>query len=61
MAELQKETINNMYKKGRADAIDEFVNECVKFEDLTFNKEHIQIIKMIAEQLKVGGESEQSI
>ena len=55
MAELPQETINNIYKKGRADVINEFVNECVKFEDLTFNKEHIQIIKMIAEQLKEGG------
>lgn len=52
MAELPQETINNIYKKGKADGIDEFVKECVEFEDLTFNKEHIQRIKMIAEQLK---------
>ena len=39
-------------KRQRADAIDEFVNECVKFEDLTFDREHIRRIKLIAEQLK---------
>lgn len=39
-------------KEIRADVIEEFVNECVKFEDLTFDREHIRRVKMIAEQLK---------
>ena len=54
MAELQQETINNMYKKGRADAIDDFVNAC-KSNSLcqTFGLRQSDIEK-IAEQLKAG-------
>ena len=58
MAELPQETINNIYKKGRADAIDDFVNACK--EDIlcqTFGL-HINGIERIAEQLKAGVENE---
>ncbi len=39
-------------KQIRDKAIDSFVNECVRFEDLTFNKAQIERIKRVAEQLK---------
>ena len=43
---------NEIVAEIRADAIDEFVNECIEYEDLTFENEHIERIKKIAEQLK---------
>lgn len=36
-------------------AIDDFVKECICYEHLTFEQEHIERIQVIAEQLKVGG------
>ena len=45
-------SVEEAYQQSRIDAIDEFVKECVKFEDLTFDEGHIHRIKMIAEQLK---------
>ena len=52
LKEYRKIKAQPFYDKGWTDAIDEFVKECVKFEDLTFDKGHIHRIKMIAEQLK---------
>ena len=45
---------NKQYNK----AIDDFVKECIFYEHLTFEQEHIERIQAIAEQLKVGGENE---
>ena len=39
---------NAMYNK----AIDDFVKECICYEHLTFEQEHIERIQAIAEQLK---------
>ena len=44
----------NWYNK----AIDAFVNECICYEHLAFEQEHIERIQAIAEQLKAGGENE---
>lgn len=46
------DTLANHNKRLRKEIIDEFINECCKYEDLTFDKEHIKRIKIIAEQLK---------
>lgn len=35
-------------------AIDHFVNECIRYEHLTFEQEHIERIQEIAKQLKVS-------
>ena len=45
---------NKQYNK----AIDDFVKECIFYEHLTFEQEHIERIQAIAEQLKVGGKNE---
>lgn len=37
---------------GYNQALEDFVKECVEYKDLAFGKEHIERIKMIAEQLK---------
>ena len=39
-------------KQIREKAIDDFVNECICYEHLTFEQEHIERIQEIAEQLK---------
>ena len=39
-------------KEIRAKAIDDFVNECICYEHLTFEQEHIERIQAIAQQLK---------
>lgn len=44
--------IPNFYYVGKRDGIDIFVDKCVEFEDITFNREQIERIKLIAEQLK---------
>ena len=48
----------NMFQLGYNKAIDDFVKECIFYEHLTFEQEHIERIQAIAEQLKVGGENE---
>lgn len=46
--------VENGYNK----AIDDFVNECICCEHLTFEQEHIERIQSIAEQLKAGRSNE---
>ena len=41
-------------KKIRLKAIDDFVNECICYEHLVFEQEHIERMQAIAEQLKAG-------
>ena len=45
-------------RKGYNKAIDDFVNECICYEHLVFEQEHIERMQAIAEQLKAGGENE---
>ena len=40
--------------KIRLKAIDDFVNECICYEHLIFEQEHIERMQAIAEQLKAG-------
>ena len=50
--------IEQDYRKGKSDgynkAIDDFVNECICYEHLVFEQEHIERMQAIAEQLKAG-------
>ena len=60
MAELPQETINNIYKKGRADVIDDAERELLA-NGFIYTEHALEVWHKIAEKLKVGGESEQSI
>lgn len=51
---LSKEDIELNRKAMYNKAIDDFVNECIGYEHLTFEQEHIERIQAIAKQLKVS-------
>ena len=55
LAEIREKNYRNGYEM----AIYDFVNECIGYEHLTFEQEHIERIQAIAEQLKVGVGNEQ--